>query len=77
MKRRISAEHLSLSLEGIIEVDGTYVGGYVKPENRAADRKDRRLAENQSGTRRCVLALRQRSGRTITAVTLTENAKAV
>jgi transposase-like protein len=30
-------------------VDGCYVGGHVRPENRKADRKDRRLAENQNG----------------------------
>ncbi|HYD69431.1 IS1595 family transposase, partial [Azospirillum sp.] len=28
-----------------VEVDGCYVGGHIRPENRKEDRKDRRLAE--------------------------------
>ncbi|MEQ9639966.1 MAG: IS1595 family transposase [Alphaproteobacteria bacterium] len=49
----------------IVEVDGAYFGGYIRPENRKVDRKDRRLAENRSGKRRVVVALRQRQGRTL------------
>jgi len=33
------------------EIDGAHFGGHVRPENLAADRIDRRLAENQSGKR--------------------------
>jgi hypothetical protein len=29
-------------LSGEIQVDGAYFGGHIKPENRKADRKDRR-----------------------------------
>src|SRR3984885_4303012 len=36
------------------EVDGGYFGGYVKPANRREDRKDRRLAINQTGKRKVV-----------------------
>jgi hypothetical protein len=32
----------------VAEIDGAYFGGHVRPENRAADRLDRRLAENRS-----------------------------
>jgi hypothetical protein len=47
--------------EGVdVEIDGCYVGGHVRPENR----KDRRLAENQSGKRQVVVA-RERGGRTL------------
>jgi len=28
----------------VAEADGAYFGGHVRPENRKADRKDRRLA---------------------------------
>lgn len=51
-----------------VEVDGCHVGGHVRPENRKTDRKDRRLALNRTGKRRVVVALRERGGRTLTAV---------
>jgi hypothetical protein len=50
------------------EIDGAYFGGHVRPENLAADRIDRRLAENQSGTRQVVVAMRERGGRTLAQV---------
>jgi transposase-like protein len=34
-------------LSGEVEIDGAYFGGYSKPANKKADRKDRRLSENQ------------------------------
>ena len=40
----------------------------VSPENLAADRIDRRLAENQSGKRQVVVAMRERGGRTLAQV---------
>ena len=60
------------ALSGNVEVDGAYFGGYVKPENRKEDRKDRRKAETQTGKRRVVIAMRERGGRTLTYVTRTE-----
>jgi transposase-like protein len=56
------------ALTGNVEVDGAYFGGYVKPANEAADRKDRRMKRNQSGKRQVVLVVRETNGRTITAV---------
>ncbi len=58
------------------EVDGCYVGGHVRPENKKADRKDRRLSANQNGKRRVVLAIRERNGRTVTQVFESEAAAA-
>ena len=55
-------------LDGTVEVDGAYFGGYVKPANKAEDRKDRRKKVNQSGKRQVVVALRQRKGRTLAFV---------
>ncbi len=52
----------------IAEIDGAYFGGHVRPENLAADRIDRRLAENQSGKRQVVVAMRERGGRTLAQV---------
>ena len=53
-----------------------YVGGHVRPENKKADRKDRRLSANQNGKRRVVLAIRERNGRTVTQVFESEAAAA-
>jgi transposase-like protein len=58
----------------IVEVDGCYVGGHIRPENRKEDRVDRRLAENQTGKREVVVAVRERDGRTLTAVFKSEDA---
>lgn len=52
-------------LDDHVEIDGAYFGGHIRPENRAEDRKDRRLAEHQTGKRRVVVALRERGGRTL------------
>src|SRR6185437_6971439 len=39
--------------EGIVaEIDGGYFGGYVKPANHVENRRDRRLARNQTGKRK-------------------------
>ena len=51
-------------LSGEIQVDGAFFGGHVKPENRKADRKDRRLAEEQTGKRQVVVVAREVNGRT-------------
>src|SRR3546814_17739154 len=53
---------------GEVEIDGAYFGGYVKPENRKENRKDRRLSENRTGKRRVVVVMRERNGRTVPAV---------
>jgi hypothetical protein len=50
------------------EIDGAYFGGHIRPENLAIDRIDRRLAENQSGKRQVVVAMRERGGRTLAQV---------
>ena len=50
------------------EIDGAYFGGHIRPENLAAERIDRRLAENQSGKRQVVVAMRERGGRTLAQV---------
>jgi transposase-like protein len=63
-----------------VEVDGAYFGGHVRPENRKADRKDRRLAANRSGARKVVVVIRERAlagtslGGTLPAVFASEDA---
>lgn len=65
LREAMAADTKSAKLGGIVEVDGAYFGGHVKPENRKEDRKDRRLKENQSGKRKVVVVMRQREGRTL------------
>ena len=52
----------------IVEVDGGYFGGYVKPANHKENRRDRRLLRNQTGKRQCVVVARERDGKIIPAV---------
>lgn len=60
------------ALKGDVEIDGAYFGGYVKPANRAEDRKDLRKRANQSGKRQSVVVARERGGRTVTSVVARE-----
>lgn len=50
------------------EIDAGWFGGYVKPANLKADRKDRRLARNQNGKRKAVVIVRERNGNSVPAV---------
>ena len=59
-------------LGGHVEVDGAYFGGHIRPENRKEDRVDRRLKQHQTGKRRVVVAFRERTGRTLPIVTMSE-----
>ncbi len=54
------------------EVDAGYFGGYVKPANQVENRRDRRLAHNQSGKRKAVVVIRERDGNSLPAVFRTE-----
>jgi len=61
-------------LKGVVEVDGAYFGGYVKPANRRKERVDRRLAMHRTGRRQVVVVIRERGGRTFPFVTSSEAA---
>ena len=50
---------------GVVEVDGACFGGHVKSSNCWENRRDRRLAKNQSGKRRVVVITRERGSRTL------------
>jgi len=69
-------------LSGVCEVDGVYVGNYIKPANNIEDRIDRRKAFKPN--KRTVISIRQRaevgdealgSIRTKTFITKSENAE--
>lgn len=72
IREAIAAELSDAQVAGDVEVDGSYYGGHIRPENRKEDRVDRRLAEHQTGKRRVVIAVRQRKGRTLTFVRRSE-----
>lgn len=72
LREAMAAEIEGAELAGVVEVDGAYFGGHIRPENLKEDRVDRRLAQHQTGTRRVVVAFRQRLGRTLPFVVKTE-----
>jgi transposase-like protein len=65
LREAMAREQMGRELNGIVEIDGGYFGGHVKPENRLEDRKDRRLKSNRSGKRQCVVIMRERGGRSL------------
>ncbi|MEP6785082.1 MAG: IS1595 family transposase [Sphingomonadales bacterium] len=65
LREAMAGEQVNRQLNGIVEIDGGYFGGHVKPENRKEDRKDRRLKANTSGKRQCVVIMRERGGRSL------------
>ena len=58
----------------VVETDGAYFGGYVKPANLAEHRRDRRKLANQTGKRRSVIIVRERNGHSVPAVFKSESA---
>ncbi len=72
LREAMAREQIGRKLDGVVEIDGAYFGGYVKPENVKADRKDRRLSENRSGKRMCVVIMRSRNGKSLPFVVRNE-----
>lgn len=62
LREAIGADQAEAKLSGVVEIDGAYFGGHSKQENKKADRKDRRLAEEQTGKRQSVVVARERGG---------------
>jgi len=77
LREAMASELKGMTIGGpgkIVETDGGYFGGYVKPANLKENRRDRRLAKNQNGKRQVVVVVREREGRTVPAVFKTEAA---
>lgn len=72
LREAMARENMGATVGGVVEVDGAYFGGYVKPANEKADRKDRRLLENQTGKRQVVVVARERGGRTLSFIARSE-----
>lgn len=73
LREAIAAEQENTTLSGTVEIDGAYFAGHVKPKNKAAERIDRRLAEEQTGKRKVVVVMRERKGRTLPFVVAKES----
>jgi transposase-like protein len=72
LREAMALENAGVKLDGIVEIDGAYFGGYVKQENEKSERLDRRLAMNRTGKRQCVVVMRQRGGRSLPFVVRNE-----
>jgi len=75
LREAIASEARGLTIGGegkVGEVDGAYFGGQARKENKAEERKDRRLAEEQTGKRQVVVVARERDGRTLPVVVAKE-----
>src|SRR4051794_9576567 len=73
LREALGADQATGVAKGEVEIDGAYFGGYVKPANHKENRRDRRLAVNQSGKRRVVVIMRERGGRTYPFVVKAED----
>jgi transposase-like protein len=74
IREALGATDKGNTVSGEVEIDGCYVGGYVKPANHKEHRRDRRLAINRNGKRRSVIVMRERNGKTLTFVAKSEDA---
>lgn len=72
LREAMALELANRQLNGVVEIDGAYFGGYSKPANVKAERKDRRLAQNQTGKRQCVVIMRERDGKSFPMVVRNE-----
>lgn len=72
LREAMAREQMGRELNGVVEIDGAYFGGYSKPENRKEDRKDRRLKANLTGKRQCVVVMRERNGKSLPLIVRNE-----
>lgn len=79
LREAIAIERDKLRLNGTVEVDGSYWGGYQRPANRVEDREDRRLAVHRRRPRQCVLVMTERGegSRTVATVVAGETTEAI
>lgn len=74
LREAMEAEQQSgADLSGVVEVDGAFFGGHVRPTRNRDEQPDRRLVENKSAKRQVVVVARERNGRTIPFVVQRES----
>jgi len=49
----LTSNSAEIILSGVVEIDGGWFGGHIRPENHRVARVDRRRREHQNGKRRC------------------------
>ena len=72
IREAIGSRDRGATVSGDVEIDGCYIGGYLKPANKVEHRVDRRRKEHRTGKRRVVIVARERDGKTLTFVSQTE-----
>jgi transposase-like protein len=72
LREAMAREQIGRQLDGVVQIDGAYFGGYAKPENMKADRKDMRLKMNLTGKRQCVVIMREQGGKSLPFVVRNE-----
>jgi transposase-like protein len=72
LREAMTAKQEKAEISGVLEIDGAYFGGYVKPANYKSERRDRRLLSTQTGKRQVVVVMRERNGDTATHVAKSE-----
>lgn len=74
LRRAMGAMQAQHTLTGVVEVDGVFIGGYVRPANMKADRPDTRKEYNRK--RRVIVTMRERriGGRSRSVVVKDEKA---
>lgn len=72
-RAEIAAAAEEVALEGEVEIDVAFFGGFIRPKNVAKLRTDRRKVPYKSEKRRGVVTLVERNGRIKTAVALSES----
>lgn len=72
LREAMALEDAGQKLGCVVEVDGAYFGGYVKPANVKTDRIDRRMKFARSGKRQSVVVARERGGDMLTFVGTSE-----
>lgn len=69
LREAIGLARSNLVLQGQVEIDGAYFGGYVRPTN--GGREGRKPQKRKK--KKCVLAMVQRGGSTVTKIIKSEN----
>lgn len=73
LREAMEAEQGGVTLSGVVEVDGAYFSKRARHTNKVDDRVDNRLIEEKTGTRKVVAVIRERGGKTFTAVVAKES----
>ncbi|WP_374379355.1 IS1595 family transposase [Dongia sp.] len=79
IREAISMEREWIKLSGVVEIDGMHINPHIRKENKKEDNETPEAKEKRKNIReqrhRLVMGLRARGGRTVTAITTSENAR--